>query len=252
MRFFQLAATSVLVATLSWNVAFAGLEEPIYAVDTPTAGILGHLEYHIQGRVGPESSFLVAVRLGLFHRVQVGVSFGLQRVFERDDVSANDHLGVQARLRVLDEFVTPAVAVGYNSQGAGVYDEAYERYERKSPGFYGVLSKNWRLLVTELSLHGGVNYTLETNDGDDELNAFGAAEWMVIAGLSLIVDANAALNDNSRDGRFGGDGGYVDGAIRLNYGESLSLMVIFRDLSGNFEQDRQVSREFELAFLGSF
>ena len=144
------------------------------------------------------------------------------------------------------------MAVGFNSQGAGVYDESSNRYERKSPGFYGVLSKNWRLFVTEMSLHGGVNYTLETDDGDDELNAFGAAEWLLFAGFSLLLDANAALNDNLEDGRFGGDGGYLDRAARLNYGESLSLVLIFRDLSGNFEPDRQVSREFELAVVGSF
>jgi hypothetical protein len=253
-RFFRLAATPAVVATIVCNAApeaLGGVEEPIYAIDSPTAGILGHREYHVRGRVGPQSSFLVAARLGLFHRIQVGVSFGVQHVFERDDVTANDHIGLQVRLRVLDEFITPAVAVGFDSQGTGVYDGALERYERKSPGFYGVLSKNWRVLLTDLSLHGGVNYSLETTDGDDELSAFGAAEWILIGGLSLVLDVNAALNDNTKDGRFGGDGGYLDGAVRLNYGESISLMLIFRDLSGNFETDREVSREFEFAFLGT-
>ena len=70
----------------------AGLREPIYMVDSPTAGILGHGEYHIQGRIGPEKTEVpnlvgvmahrefipaVAVEIGCFGRdITPGVAVG--------------------------------------------------------------------------------------------------------------------------------------------------------------------------------
>jgi hypothetical protein len=248
----RLAKAVAALALLAARPAYADLDQPLYAVDSPTAGILGHGEYHLRGRVGPQNSILLGVRLGLFARVQLGVSFGMQRVFERADISVNDQVGFQARVRVLDEYVTPAVAIGFDSQGIGTYDEGLDRYERKSPGFFGVLSKNWAVPLGEFSLHGGVSYSLETDDEDDELTAFAACEWLVFRGFSLVLDGNGAFNDNTEDGAYGGGGMYLDGAVRVNYGENLSMMLIFRDLTGNYEPDQQVAREFELALLNSF
>jgi hypothetical protein len=230
----------------------AGVEQPIYAIDSPTAGILGHGEYHMRGRIGPESSILIGARLGFFGRVQLGASFGMQRVLERADVSVNDRVGFQVRVRVLNEYTTPAVAVGFDSQGLGAYDEDLDRYQRKSPGFYGVLSKNWSIPVGDFSLHGGLSYSLEDDDGDDELNAFAAAEWILFGAVGLVLDGNGGFNDNRDDGSFGGGGLYLDGAVRVNYGENLSMMLVFRDLAGNYEPDQHVAREFELALINSF
>ena len=231
--------------------ARAGVDEPIYAIDSPTAGILGDGEYHVRGRVGPESSILMSVRIGFFDVVQLGSSFGMQRVFERNDVSVNDQVGFQARIRVIEEYATPALALGFDSQGVGVYNESTDRYERKSPGFYGVLSKNWLIAVGEVSLHGGLNYSLETTD-EDGFDMFAAWEWLMFRGFSVVLDADAAINDNRKDGVYGGGGVYLDGAARLNYGANLSMMLIFRDLTGNYEPDRRVAREFEFALVSFF
>jgi hypothetical protein len=241
-----------VVAVLAANVTRADVDQPIYAIDSPTAGILAHREYHLQGRIGPESSITVGLRAGFFGRIHLGASFGMQRVLERAEVSVNDRVGFQARVRLLDERETPGVAVGFSSQGVGRFDEGLDRYERKSPGFYGVLSKNWMIPVGDFSLHGGVSYSLETDDLDDELNGFAAAEWLVFRSFSLVLDASGAFNDNREGNGFGGGGVYVDGAVRVNYGENLSMMLVFRDLTGNFESDEQVAREFEIALVNSF
>lgn len=245
---------SVLVAGLLLLPAalYAGTEEPLYAVDSPTAGILGHGEYHVRGRIGPESSILLGARLGLFGRVQIGASFGMQRVLERDDISVNDQVGFQVRVRVLEEHGTPAVALGFDSQGQGRFDEDIDRYQRKSPGFYAVLSKNWAIPVGEFSLHGGAEYSLENDDGDDQLTAFAASEWLVFRNVGLVLDGNGAFNDNREGNGFGAGGVYLDGAVRVNYGVSLSMMLIFRDLTGNYEPNDKVAREFELALVNSF
>lgn len=231
--------------------AFAGIEEPIYVIDSPTAGLLHNGEYLVQSRLGPESSVLVGMRVGFKDVVHLGASFGMQRVFERQDPSVNDHVGFQIRLRLIEETATPALAVGFNSQGVGRFDEARDRYERKSPGFYGVLSKNYLLIVGQLSLHGGVNYSVEGSD-DDSANVFAAADWEMMNGLSLLLDGNAALDDNRKDGVYGDGGVYLDGAVRLRYGENVSMMLVFRDLTGNITGHDRVGREFELSFVQSF
>jgi len=220
-------------------------------IDSPTAGLLGHGEYHVQGRLAPESAILLALRIGIRNRVHLGVSFGMQEVFSYEKISVNDQVGFMIRLRLIEEQSHPALAIGFNSQGTGPYYEEEERYERKSRGFYAVVSRNWKTPVGQLSLHGGVNYSLENND-QDTVNLFGVTDLEVIPGLEFILDLDAALNDNTDDTQFGGGGIYLDGAIRVSYGESLAMMLIFRDLTQNFRPERRIGREFEVAFVDMF
>lgn len=234
------------------EVVSAGLAEPVYVIDSPTAGLLADGEYLIQGRLGPQSSIQLGLRIGFLNRFQIGASFGMQRVFERGEISVNDQVGFQARVRIIEELAAPALAIGFNSQGVGAYDEDADRYERKSRGFYVVLSKNSALALGYLSLHGGAHYSTEREDQEKDVSVFAAADWEVIEGFSLLLDCDAALNDRVKDGRYGGGGIYLDAAVRVGYGESLSMMLIFRDLTGNFEPSDQVAREFEISFVRAF
>ncbi|MFH1755584.1 MAG: hypothetical protein ABIA59_07750 [Candidatus Latescibacterota bacterium] len=229
----------------------AQLSEPLYAIDHPTAGLLQNGEYHLQGRLGPESSILLGARIGFRNLFHIGISFGMQRVFERGDVDLNDRIGFRFRLRLLEEEDTPAIAIGFDSQGQGFYHEALERYDRKSPGFYAVLSKNYFLALGYFSIHGGVNFSTERKD-DDDVNLFVAADWEPVEGFAIVLDADAALNDNNEDGGFGNGGIYLDAGLRFDYGDNLSFMLIFRDLTGNFQDTKQVGREFEIVFVDTF
>jgi hypothetical protein len=247
---------AVLIAVFG-SLAFvaaaeAGMAEPIYMVDTPTAGLLSHGEYHIQGRIGPESSVLLGFRVGVKNRVFLGVSFGMQNLFSYEQVDLNDRPGLQLRVRLLEEDDRrPGLALGFNSQGTGAWNDEAERYDRKSKGFYAVLSRNWKIPVGHFSLHGGLNYTLENQD-QDNANVFAAADWEAITGLEFILDFDAAFNDDTDDDRFGGGGVYLDGAIRVTYGENLQLMLVFRDLTKNYTPERRIGRELEIAFVDFF
>ncbi len=244
---------------LGWSVfcllvadtSFAQYHEPLYTVDHPTAGLLQNGEYHFQGRLGPESSILIGLRIGFRDIFQIGASFGMQRVFERGDVDVNDRLGFRIRVRLLQEEATPALAIGFDSQGQGFYHEGLKRYDRKSPGFYGVLSKNYLLALGCLSMHGGINVSTERED-DNDPNLFLSADWEIVNGFAILLDADAALNDNKKGGRFGQGGIYLDAAMRINYGENLFLMLVFRDLTGNFDDVNSVGREFEIGYVSSF
>lgn len=233
------------------SVGLAQWFEPIYIIDHPTAGLLDSGAYHFYGRLGPESSIITGLRIGFRGVFQIGASFGMQRLFDRGKVYLNDKVGFLFRVRLLEEYIAPALALGFDSQGSGFYHSEEDRYDRKSPGFYVVLSKNYSLSLGQLSLHGGANYSTEDKDENDP-NLFFAVDWSVFDRLSFLLDTDAALNDNARGGRFGGGGVYLDAAVRLRYGDGLSLMVVFRDLTSNFRPERGVGREFEIAFWDSF
>lgn len=250
MRIILVVIAGVIIA-LTAAVSSAGVDEPTYVVDSPTGGLLAHGEYLLRGRIGPQSAILVGGELGLGNVFQIGVSFGMQGVLDRADITVNDHVGFHARLRLIEESNTPAFAVGFSSQGVGKYDETQNRYERKSKGFYAVVSKNWRFLLGEISGHGGANYSLERDD-DDTPNAFVALDWLLFHGVSILGDLDAALNDGSDDTMYGRGGVYLDAALRVTYGENLSMMLIFRDLTGNYGPNRHVGRELEIAYMDTF
>jgi hypothetical protein len=230
--------------------AAAQIAEPLYVIDKPTAGILEHGSYLLMGRVGPESSFLADVGIGFRDRFQIGVSYGMQKVFESGSPEFNDRPGFQVRVRILEETGAPALAVGFDSQGFGAYHGELERYDRKSVGFYGVVSKNWALALGELSLHGGVSLSLEDKD-DNGLNPFAGIDWRLFDRLSFLLDADAALNDNSSES-LGKGGVYIDTAVRWFIADSWAMSLIFRDLSGNSGVTNSVGREFELMWIDFF
>jgi hypothetical protein len=77
-------------------------------------------------------------------------------------------------------------------------------------------------------------------------------DWIAIPGLEFILDLDGAFNDNQDNGRYGDGGVYLDGAVRVTYGENLQMMLIFRDLTKNYTPERRIGREFEIAFFDYF
>lgn len=246
------AVALVLLGLVAASPARAGLDQPIDNARYPTAGILAHREYRVQARLTPESSIQGGARLGFKDRVQIGVFYGAQRLVEKGDPSANDHVGFEVRARVIEEARWPALAVGFDSQGWYEYDGADERYQRKSLGFYAVASRNWHSFAGDLSLHFGANYSLEREDDDDSPTLFGAADWTIAGRVSLLADVGTAWNDDTADGRFGEGGVYLDAGLRVALGDHVGLMVVFSDLTKNLAPGEEIGRELEVVYLNWF
>jgi hypothetical protein len=243
-------AVAIILAASGSVVAQESLApQALYIVDKPTAGILPHASYMLRGRTGPEISFLLGLRIGFRDLFQIGVSAGMHDVFERGSPDVDEHIGFKLRVRVIPEGQLPAIAVGFDSQGVGRYHEDLNRYDRKSLGFYGVVSRNYLVPIGELGLHGGVNYSLE-NEDDSDLNVFGGTDFTVGGRISFLLDVDAALNDNFDNSPFGSGGFYVDGAVRLFAGDTIVLTLVFRDLAANLHSE--VGREFEVALIEFF
>lgn len=246
------AAALALLCVLAAAPARAALEQPVDNVRHPTAGIMRHREYRFQARLTPESSVQGGARLGLWDRAQVGIFYGVQRLVETGDPTFNDHIGFEVRARVLAEDRWPALAIGFDSQGWYQYHGADERYERKSPGFYAVGSRNWNSFAGDLSLHLGASYSLEDEDGDDAPVLFAGVDWTIANVVSLLADFDSAWNDDREDARYGEGGVYVDAGLRVALGDHLQLMLVFSDLTRNLAPGEDIGRELEVVYLNWF
>lgn len=231
--------------------ARADLKQPIHNVRYPTAGIVGDREYRFVVRAMPESCVLFGGRIGFKDVCHVGLFYGAFNIIDRGDPVFNDHLGFDARVRLINETQWPALAAGFDSQGWGAYDDVLDRYERKSPGYYIVASKNWRSFMGELSLTAGANYSLENLD-DDTPDFFATGDWFIAQRVSILLDFDAGWNDNLEDGVYGEGGGYFDLGVRVLLGEHVSLMLVFSDLTGNLAPGNDSGRELQIVFWDRF
>lgn len=233
-------------------VAHADLDQPIDNIRFPTAGLMSHREYRFQARLTPESSVQGGARLGLWERLQLGVFYGAQNLIGKGGVELNDRPGFEVRVRLVNEGNLPAIAVGFNSQGWYRYDSADQRYQRKSLGFYAVGSRNWKWFAGDFSLHAGANYSLETKDGQKSPDLFAAADWTIAHRVSILGDFDPAFNDNTNDDRYGTGGVYLDAGVRVLLGESLSVMLVFSDLTRNLAPGDKIGRELQVVYLNWF
>ncbi len=256
-RFRTRAAGAVLAAAVCVAFGAAGaaaqMLEDLSIVSVPTAGVLPHGGYRLYGSLGPESSILASVAVGFFDRLMLGASFGLQEVIGRGDLSVNDRVGLTMRLRLLEETMTrPAVTFGIDTQGEGRYIEEEERYERKSRGAFVVFGKNYRF-IDDLSLNGGVNYSLENRD-EEGVSVFGGIEIGIVSWFGLLADYDAALDDNDENvatSRTRGKG-YLDIGVRFDYQDSLRFKFLFKDLLDNYRPESGVYRAIEVSYISAF
>lgn len=248
-RVLLIAALALLLS----RAAFAQGFEDLSLIKSPTAGMIPHGSYMFEGAIGPDSSLLFGVRVGFFDRLMTGVSFGMQEFIGRGGMTVNDRPGFQARLRLLEETVPrPALAFGVDTQGDAAFDEGDDRFERKSKGLYVSLSKNY-LLLRNVALHGGVNYSFENKD-EGGADLFAGLSIELFKGMSALLDYTPSLNDNDTglaSCRTRGKG-YLDTGIRFDYRENLRIRLLFMDLNGNYNREEGVARSIEILFVNNF
>lgn len=219
-------------------------------IDKPTAGMLKRSQYKIGTNFYQQGGLLVDVEVGLLNRFSFGISYGGSGVIGSTKVEMNKWPGVKAKLRLIEEgTVVPAVAFGFDSQGKGPWVDSTSRYAFKSPGFYAAASKNYQMLGN-FSIHGGINYSLERDDGDKDLNFFIGAEKSIGEIVSFLLEYDFAINDS--DTRSLGLGkGYLNLGLRLSAGEGFVLGFDYKDILANQESTTYGVRALQIDFIGS-
>jgi hypothetical protein len=198
----------------------------------PTAGILEKGFVGITTDVLPDGVLIAKMEVGVFTNISFGISYGGANIIGAGEPRWYKLPGVNLRVRVLNESTAiPALTFGFDSQGKGEYFNDDKRFAIKSPGFFGAVSKNFDLLGY-LSLHGTVNYSLETKDGDNFMNFFVGFEKTLGPNFSLITDYDFSFNDNANN-FYGKGNGYLNVGLRWSVGDGFTLGFDLRDLLDN-------------------
>ncbi len=225
-----------------------GKFEPRFLVDMPTAGMLDKGSFALDINFYQEGGALLGLSVGVFDRFSLGISYGGSHLIGSQTPVMNDLPGFNARLRVLEEGIyIPALAVGFDSQGKDGYIKELDRYVVKSPGFFVAVSKNYAFLGF-LSIHGGLNYSLERADGDKNANAFAGVEKTIGPFVSVMAEYNLAAND----GGLGKGRGYLNAALKWSISGGLTLGVNFKDLLKNGGDVTVANRTVSLEYIRFF
>lgn len=220
-------------------------------IDMPSAGTLDRGSYISSLRLYPAGGVLTSLKIGLSNRFYLGVAFGGENIIGEGKVNWNPEPGLQFVYRIIDEnYILPAVAIGYNSQGFGPYLKSEKRYTVKSRGFYAVASKNYAFLG-DLSFHGGLNYSLERDDGDEDINIFAGLIKSLNRELSLLAEYDIAVNDNDL-GTIGKGRGYLNLGIRWLFANRLSIQFQLKNVLENKKNVQSSNREIKIAYIEYF
>lgn len=234
---------------------------PRWLVDMPTAGTLPRGFYTVGLRLYPNGGALARTDIGLSHRLMVGISYGAEGIISNRDPNWNPKIEFNVKFRIIDEIeVFPAVTVGFCSQGLGAWNSDMDRYAFKSRGFYGVVSRSFYFYDWTSGWHAGINYSME-NDIDEEtdVNIFAGFDATFKYNLALMIEYDAALNDNKSklpDGTpngFAGHGrGYLNSAIKWLVTENLEIEFLMKDLFVNRREADTFTRAVRLTYIERF
>ncbi|MHB8929937.1 MAG: hypothetical protein ACYC5R_05000 [Melioribacteraceae bacterium] len=201
-------------------------------IDLPTAGVLSKGFAGVSLDVLPFGVLITKIEVGVFDGFSFGISYGGSNIIGTGAVDWYKLPAINIRARIIDESETlPALTFGFDSQGKGVYNRNLERYQIKSPGFFAAASKNF-VFFGYLSLHGVVNYSLERQDGDKDLNLGIGFEKTIGDKVSFVTEYDFAANDNTGTS-LGKGNGYLNMGLRWSVGEGLTLGIDLRDILEN-------------------
>ncbi|HWR82234.1 MAG TPA: hypothetical protein VN285_02920 [Candidatus Deferrimicrobium sp.] len=259
--------TASLVSTIAaqesgqWREGSLYETPPRWLVDVPTAGTLRRGAYTIGVRFYPNGGALGNCDIGLSNRLMLGISFGAEDVISSRSPNWNPRIEFSAKFRVIDEHeYFPAVSVGFTSQGFGAWNKDFDRYTFKSRGFYAVGSRSFYFYEWTAGWHAGINYSLENDvDDDKDLNFFLGVDATFKYNLALLLEIDAALNDDrsalpsGEIYKFAGQGrGYLNLSVKWLFAENLELEALLKDLLVNRREAETITREIRLMYIDKF
>ena len=246
----------VVSAMLIWSslaaVAFGQDGETVEIqdlIDQPTAGILEKGQYSFDARLFPYGGALAGLRAGLFESFMIGISYGGRNIIGRGDPEWNELPGVLIKFRLVEETALPAVALGFDNQGFGLWSDTLNRYEVKAKGLFAVFSKNFSLgWAGYFGIHGGVNFNTFEDDDDRNMNGFAGFDKNLGRQVFVLAEYNLALDDNAWEA-LGKNRGFLNAGVRWQIAKPLSLEADFKDLLLNQKDASSPGREVRIIYV---
>jgi hypothetical protein len=246
------------------DTASAQDEEPVATVvatplrleliDMPTAQTLPRGAYDVALRLFAGGCAVSGARVGMIDAFTFGFHYGGSEILASGEPDWNPRVEFYARLRVLRETTGPGIAIGYDSQGLGKFDEELDRYEVKSRGFYAALDKTWPI-GGFLSLHGGVSRSLEDDDGEKSPTGWFGMQKSIGNPVTFLIEYDLALNDDNDDGHYGRGRGYLNSGLAWSVTDAFALEFALRNMTENTNDEGLLgdwNREIRLRYAEFF
>lgn len=250
----SLFMTIIIETALAQSYAGDGATiEPIMLIDKPTAGLLKRGSYSVSSNFFQKGGMLLGISVGIFEPFTFGISYGGTDIIGPNKIEMNPMPGVNAKLRLVSESsVMPALAIGFDSQGKEPYLSAdtLKRYTIKSPGVYIATSKNYEFLGN-FSVHGGLNKSMETNDGDKDLDMYVGAEKSIGRDISIMLEYDFAANDNNNNA-IGKGIGYLNFGFRWTWGKGIVVGFNLKNITKNQDNVSVGNRTLQIDYIGNF
>ncbi|MFQ6611850.1 MAG: hypothetical protein ACE5D2_01950 [Fidelibacterota bacterium] len=256
MKFFKASLFLILFVTADGQSN--SYPPPTTLITIPSAGTLMRGSYSVQMRVQKDGGLITSLSVGITDRFQFGLSFGSPNLIGDDSLKWYPRPEANLKYRLRNETGSfPGLALGIDTQGFGGYHLGKEqnRYDIKSWGIYTSASKNWTTPLGNMGLHAGVNYNFtEQDDGDKDVNTFFGLDMEINPELSLLVEYNAALNENDMTAKTMSisQGGYLNAAIRWTFVEHLHIEMDFNNLLFDDEKVDYFKRELKITYIEYF
>ncbi|MDP6684333.1 MAG: hypothetical protein QGH24_00120 [Candidatus Marinimicrobia bacterium] len=244
---------------------------PTSLITVPTAGTLVRGSFSMEMRVQKKGGLTTGLTVGITDRFQFGLSYGAGNLIGDDSLQWYPRPEVNLKYHLLDETGSaPGCAIGLMTQGYGTYtydhtpmDEhgqpldptPVERYDIKAYGAYISASKNWKTPLGNAGLHAGMSKNfLEDKDGDDDSNLFFGLDMEINPELSLLVEYNAALNENdmTAESLALNKGGYLNAAVRWTFVDRLHIELDFNNLLFDEDKVNYFNRELKITYIEYF
>jgi len=224
--------------------------QPRNLIDAPTAWSLPRGAFDFVTRVYPEGGVLGLVSIGLSNHLMIGISYGADRIISEQEARKNPRLEFNVKLKLVDEqYYFPAIAVGLVTQGYGSWDSEMKRYAYKSKGFYAVATRSLYFYKWTVGGHAGINYSLETDDNDDDPDFYFGIDTRFSRNFALVMEYDLALNDNKSAQRYGRGRGYLNMGLKWVYSENLELEAVFKNLLNNRRGISSFSRGLRITYM---
>jgi hypothetical protein len=249
MKIWYLFVIAIWVIALAAQAQDMQQVEMATLIDQPTAGNLHKGEYGLEISLFPQGGALGEMKVGLFERFMIGLSYGGRNIIGSGDVEWNKLPGVLVKYRLFEETVFPALAVGFNNQGYGAWDDSLDRYNVKAKGFFAAASKNFSLgWLGTLGLHGGINYNSFEARDDHNLNGFVGVDKSINQQISVIGEYNLGLDDDNLKA-LGKQRGYLNAGARWVFARQLAIEFNFKDILQNSKNISSLSREVRISYV---
>ena len=145
-------------------------------------------------------------------------------------------------------FEIAAIAFGFDSQGKETYIDSLERFIIKSRGIFVAASKNYSFLGF-LSLHGGVNWSMEKKDGDKDMDVFAGIEKSIGDELSFLAEYDFGFNDSHIVGQ---GKGYLNAGLRWSLANGLTLGFDLKNIVKNQQNVSFANRTLKVEYVRTF